>query len=260
MMDEIKRLKSLAEEAALEAGRFILGRMGKVREVFRKEGQNNLVTDVDKASEKMIIAKVRKNFPSHSILAEEGGSYSSEGGFKWIIDPLDGTTNYTHAFPIFCVSIAVTLKDSVRIGVVYDPSRDELFTAEEGGGAFLNGKRIKVSETVRTADSLVATGFAYGSEGKNANIGYFKKIMNRVQAIRRAGSAAIDLCYVACGRFDGFWELDLAPWDMAAGQLIVKEAGGTVTMLGRRAFDVYGKEIVATNGKIHGEMLDLLKK
>ncbi|MFC1479854.1 inositol monophosphatase family protein [Candidatus Omnitrophota bacterium] len=257
-MEDLSRMKDLAEKAATEAGRYALRHIGKLKEVSRKTGINDLVTDVDKMSEKIIIDRIYKEFPHHSILAEESGEHASSGVFRWIIDPLDGTTNYAHGFPVFCISIGVEEDGAVKIGVVYDPSRDELFTAEEGKGAFLDGKRIKVSETQVVANSLIATGFAYDVAGKIANIESFKTMLNNAQAVRRAGSAAIDLCYVACGRFDGFWEMGLNPWDTAAGQLIVKEAGGVVTKLDGEPFEIYQKKILATNGRIHGEMQNLL--
>ncbi len=257
-MKELERIKEVAIDAAREAGTYALNRMGNLVEISHKGGFTNLVTDVDKKCEKGIIDRIKKEFPSHSILAEESGEEVTGGPFRWIVDPLDGTTNYAHAFPVFCVSIGVVSGGSVKVAVVYDPSRDELFTAEEGKGAFLNGRPINVSDMEKVRDSLLATGFAYNIEGKLANIKYFKVMMEKAQAVRRPGSAALDLCYVACGRFDGFWEFDLNPWDTAAGQLIVKEAGGTVALLNGKPFDIHEKEIVATNGKIHKEMLTLL--
>jgi myo-inositol-1(or 4)-monophosphatase len=257
-MEDLNKIKETAVKAAVEAGKHALKRIGDLGKVDHKESLNNLVTDVDRKCEGIIIDSITREFPSHSILAEESGEHNPGGFFKWIVDPLDGTTNYTHGFPVFCVSIGVMSGDSVRVGVVYDPMRDELFTAEEGKGAFLNNSRIRVSRSEEVQDSLIATGFAYNIEGKIANVDHFKIMLKKAQAVRRAGSAVIDLCYVACGRFDGFWELGLAPWDTAAGQLIVKEAGGTVTTLRGGQFDIFKKEILATNGRIHEEMLGLL--
>lgn len=258
-MEELKKIREVAISASREAGEYAREHIAKIKEVAHKGAHTNLVTDVDKTCEKVIVDKVRKSFPSHSILAEEGGEEKKGGSFTWIIDPLDGTTNYTHGLPIYCVSIAVAESDSVKLGAIYDPSRDELFTAEEGKGAFLNGKRIQASRADKIMDSLIVTGFAYNIKGKIANMEYFKIMLEKAQAVRRLGSAALDLSYVACGRFDGFWELGLSPWDMAAGQLIVKEAGGTVTMLNGDEFDMSKKEVLATNGKIHKEMITLLK-
>ncbi len=257
-MEELNRITETAASAAREAGKYALRRIDDLGKIEHKEGFNNLVTDVDRTCEEIIIGRINKAFPSHSILAEESGEHASGGVFKWVIDPLDGTTNYTHGFPFFCMSIGVMSGGSIIVGVVYDPTRDELFTAEQGKGAFLNGNRIKVSRSEAVQDSLIATGFAYNVEGKIANVDRFKVMLQKAQAVRRAGSAVIDLCYVACGRFDGFWESGLAPWDTAAGLLIVKEAGGTVTTLKGDRFDIFKKEILATNGRIHKEMLNLL--
>jgi len=254
-MEELAKIKEVAVSVAQEAGNYARQRMGHLKQVSQKSGRTDLVTDVDKKCEEIIIDRIKKDFPAHSILAEESGEHSREAAHKWVIDPLDGTTNYAHSFPVFCVSIGVMLNDKVKLGVVYDPSREELFMAEDGKGAFLNGKKIKVSGTKALQDSLVVTGFAYNIQGKIANVEYFKKMLEITQAIRRLGSAALDLCYVACGRFDGFWEFGLNPWDMAAGQLVVKEAGGIVTTMRGGPFDIFKKDITATNGIIHDEML-----
>jgi myo-inositol-1(or 4)-monophosphatase len=252
---ELNRIKEVAVEAAKEAGQYAFSKIDSAHEVSRKKGFTDLVTEVDKKCESIIIDKIKKEFPSHSILAEESGEHTSEAEYLWVIDPLDGTTNYAHGYPVFCVSIGIMSDEKVRIGVVYDPSRDELFTAEEGKGAFLNDKRIKVSETDSLENSLTATGFAYDIKGKLINLKNFKNMLQKVQAVRRAGSAAIDLCYIACGRFDGFWELGLNPWDTAAGELIVKEAGGKITRLNGTEFSIFDRDISASNGKIHEEML-----
>ncbi len=257
-MEDLGKIKKVAVEAAVEAGKYALSRVGCIEEISYKEGVNNLVTDVDKKCEKLIIDKIKEDFPTHSILAEESGNEDGDISYKWVIDPIDGTTNYTHAFPFFCVSIGFFMDGSAKVGVVYEPSRDELFVAEEGKGALLNGKKISVSKNNRVQDSLIATGFAYTIEGKIDNIDDFLTMLRSARAVRRAGSAAIDLCYVACGRFDGFWEKGLAPWDTAAGQLMIKEAGGMVTTLGGDSFDIYKKEILATNSEIHREMMSLL--
>lgn len=258
----LEKIKKAAVEAAVEAGNYALARMGKIAEITHKRGHNDLVTDVDKHCEEIIIDRIKKDFPGHSILAEESGGNAGEKGFSWIIDPLDGTTNYAHGFPFFCASIGVVAHDAkqsaVKIGVVYDPSREELFSAEEGKGAFLNKTRINVSDSKKVRDSLIATGFAYDVTKKVRMLPYFDKVLRQAQAVRRAGSAAMDLCYVACGRFDGFWEFNLNPWDTAAGQLLVKEAGGMVTTLSGKPFGIFKKEIIATNAKIHAEILTLL--
>jgi myo-inositol-1(or 4)-monophosphatase len=232
--------------------------MAGTREIARKSGETDLVTDVDKECERMIIESIKKEFPLHSILAEESGEQTSEDEYCWIIDPVDGTTNYAHRFPVFCVSLGVKQGDTVKTGVIYDPTRNEMFKACEGGGAFLNGSRIEVSGTDSVKNSLLATGFAYNTEGKIANIDYFISMLKKAQAVRRLGSAALDLCYVACGRLDGFWEIGLRPWDTAAGQLILQEAGGRITTIQGEPFDIFREELLATNGQIHDEMIHLL--
>lgn len=249
--------RSVAIEAALKSGLFIKKSVGKIAKISYK-GRDNIVTDVDKKAEVLIIKKILSAFPEHSILSEEKGAIDRSSPYKWIIDPLDGTTNFAHAFPFFCVSIALERDGDVILGVVYDPMREELFTAEKGKGACLNGKRIAVSDTARIHDSFLATGFSYGVTRKDRNITHFKKLLVRTMAIRRAGSAALDLCYVACGRFDGFWEMDLKPWDSAAGQLMVKEAKGEVTKFSGTAYTPYNKNILATNRRLHKKMVTLL--
>lgn len=259
-MRVVNDLSRVAVEAAKEAGRYMVSRLGGAIEVSTKGNKNNLVTDVDKKSESMIISRIRKAFPEHSILAEESGNAGAESEYQWIIDPLDGTTNYAHGFPFFCVSIAAARGGVMETGVVYDPTRDELFTARKGEGAYLNGRKINVSGTLTVDGSLIATGFAYHPVERLNNLKYMGKVLEVAQAVRRAGSAALDLCYVAAGRFDGFWEQGLKPWDTAAGHLIVKEAGGIVTTMAGLAFDVYQSDIVASNGKIHPQMLSILNK
>jgi len=252
--------KKYAIEAALSAGSFIRSHLGKSRIVGYK-GEINLVTDVDKKAERLIVSILKKHFPRYHFLAEEEGGDMGVSGYKWIIDPLDGTTNYAHGFPFFCVSIALEREGEAVLGVVYDPAREELFCAERGKGAFLNKRRIRVSRTRRLKDSLLATGFAYGfKKARRSNIENFLQFLLCSRAIRRAGSAALDLCYVACGRFDGFWELDLYPWDTAAASLIATEAGGSVSRLDTTAYSHYAKEILASNGKIHSEMAKVLRK
>ncbi|MDD5136581.1 MAG: inositol monophosphatase family protein [Candidatus Omnitrophica bacterium] len=254
----MRKYKKTAIEAAMKSGRIIKNSVGKIGTISYK-GRDNIVTDVDKRAERMIINIIRSRFPDHSILSEEKGSLDNHSRYKWIIDPLDGTTNFAHAFPFFCVSIALEIAGVVSLGVVYDPTRDELFSAELGRGAYLNGKKIKVSGAKGLAGSFLATGFSYGRRRKDKNIGNFKRLLMKTMAIRRAGSAALDLVYVACGRFDGFWELDLHPWDSAAGFLIVKEAKGKVTQFDNKPYSPYHKNILATNGKIHSRMVSLLK-
>ncbi|MBU1657160.1 MAG: inositol monophosphatase, partial [Candidatus Omnitrophica bacterium] len=223
-----------------------------------KSGLNDLVTEVDKQCEEIIVDIIKKHFPDHSILAEESGGNAVREGVLWVIDPIDGTTNYAHSFPFFCTSIGVMVDNETQAGVVYDPSRDELFVAEKNGGSFLNDKRLNVSTVSAVKSSLVATGFAYHMSSKMEMLPYFRCMLHQAQAVRRAGSAALDLCYVACGRFDGFWEFKLNPWDTVAGELIVRRAGGRVTTLDGSDYDIFKKTIVATNGKVHKEILGLL--
>ncbi|MDI6767865.1 MAG: inositol monophosphatase family protein [Bacteroidota bacterium] len=254
---------TVAVEAAKQAGNFLSQNLGKVRDIQRKSDQErNLVTEIDKRSEEIIIETIKKHYPTHGILAEESGkSQRQESDYKWIIDPLDGTTNYTHSLPIFCVSIGVERKGEIVAGVIYDPNNDELFTAEKGKGAFLNSKRIKVSQTDSLTRSLLVTGFPYNiTENPDHAVEHFINFLMTAQAVRRLGSAALDLAYIAAGRFDGFWEVALNPWDMAAGTLIVQEAGGEVTNFSGDTFSIYQKQILASNGKVHDEMVKVLKQ
>lgn len=250
-----------AVEAARLAGKFLKQNIGKVREVERKLGQEkNLVTEFDRRSEEIIIEVLKRHHPTHDILAEESGSTSGRSSpYKWVIDPLDGTTNYTHGFPVYCVSIGLEHNGIMECGVIYDPNFDELFTAERGKGAFLNGRRITVSDTEALSSSLLVTGFPYNiSENPDHAIERFVSFLVKAQAVRRMGSAAIDLAYVAAGRYDGFWEVALNPWDVAAGILLVEEAGGMVTTFAGKPFSIYDKDILATNKLIQKEMAEIL--
>ena len=221
----------------------------------------NLVTKVDKAAEDAVVCTIRRSFPDHGFLGEESGATAVDSPFRWIIDPLDGTTNFVHGFPFFCVSIGFEAYGKVVVGIVYDPTRDAMFVAQKCRGAFLNGKRIHVSKTRRMDHSMITTGFAYNvKSATDNNILNFGKVIMAARAIRRTGAAALDLCHVAAGWFDGFWELFLNPWDTAAGVLIVQEAGGRVTNFKGRVFDLSMKGILATNGKIHRDMVRILKK
>ncbi|MDP2207705.1 MAG: inositol monophosphatase family protein [Bacteroidota bacterium] len=254
---------NIAIEAAKDAGKFLKQNLGKVREINLKSGQErNLVTEIDKKSEELIIGIIRKHFPTHDILAEESGSeHGKKSDFRWIIDPLDGTTNFTHGLPIFCVSIGLEHKGEIVAGVIYDPNLDELFSAEKGRGAFLNGKRLRVSQTPLLKNSLMVTGFPYNVTDNPDNcIQHFVNFLMAAQAVRRMGSAAIDLAYVAASRYDGFWEVNLNAWDMAAGVLLIREAGGKVTGFTGEEIDIYGKRVVASNGLIHDEMIGLILK
>ncbi|MDD5773440.1 MAG: inositol monophosphatase family protein [bacterium] len=258
----MKKYNILIKEMAVSAGKFLKSRVGKIRKIDYKD-DINIVTDVDLRAEKMIVGSIRKNCPGHAILTEEAGKIGEEKyEYRWVIDPLDGTTNFSHGYPFFCVSIALEKKGEIILGAVYEPMRDELFFAEKGKGAYLNNKRINVSSINNLQKSLLVTGFAYNihKANRNNNINYFRRFLKTAQAVRRDGTAALDLCYVACGRTEGFWEMRLNPWDTAAGYLIVTEAGGKVTDFKGQKFSIFKKEIFATNGSIHQDCLKVIGK
>ena len=253
------RLETVAMEVAREGGKLLMSRFRTDIEVFHK-GEVDLVTEVDLAAERLIVSRISSAFPGHTILAEENHSAPKSGSHTWIIDPLDGTVNYAHGIPIFAVSIGLEIDGELACGAVYNPVLDELFTACHGGGAFCNGKPIRVSSTEKLTDSILSTGFPYDIRtGKNNNLDYFREFALRAQGLRRGGSAALDFCYVAAGYLDGFWELSLHPWDCAAGYLIVREAGGMVTNLSGARGSIYEPEMVSSNGRIHQEMLAVLQ-
>ncbi len=226
-----------------------------------KKGTIDLVTEVDLAVERMFRELIADRFPDHGVLAEElGGSAANLSGPCWIFDPIDGTTNFAHGLPIFCASLGLEIDGVGEVGAVYDPTRRELFTAERGQGAFLNGRPVHVSTATDLVDALLVTGFPYDVHDRvDEIVGLFGAFVGRARAVRRLGSAAIDLCYVAAGRIDGFWESDLKPWDVAAGSLIVTEAGGRVTKMDGTAFSSRGRHILATNGLIHGKMREVIE-
>ena len=244
-------------EAALAGGSVLQGYFGGDFRISYK-GALNLVTEADLASEKEVASILKRRFAGAAILAEEGGEESGESGVRFIIDPLDGTTNFAHGYPVFAVSIAFEQGAEVTAGAVYDPAREELFTAAKGKGAFLNGRRLGVSATKRLGEALLVTGFPYDlREDLTGNLRLFNRFMGSSRAIRRDGSAALDLCYVAAGRVDGFWEEKLGPWDTAAGALIVEEAGGQVSDLAGGPFRYRKGAIVASNAALHDQMLAL---
>lgn len=255
---DIENAKHIGMASAYEGAKILRKYFGKLTGVTKK-GAIDLVTEADLESEKAIIRTIHSAFPEHSILAEESGLNQGNAEKQWIIDPLDGTTNFAHDLGIFAVSIAFATMDKIYLGFVLNPISGELFTAEKGKGAKLNGVPISVSKTQKVSESLLVTGFPYNHpEIIDAIMYRFSRCTKAAQGIRRLGSAALDLCYVACGRFDGFWEQNLNPWDTAAGSLIAQEAGARVTDFSENPYDINQKEILATNNKIHQEMTGLL--
>jgi myo-inositol-1(or 4)-monophosphatase len=235
---------------AREAGALLMEHFDRHIKIEYK-GDADLVTMADRKSETLIRERIRALWPTHDVLGEEEGLRDTGSDYRWYVDPLDGTTNFAHGFPVFCVSMALCHVDQMIAGICFDPTRNELFAAEHGGGAFLNDAAIHVSKTVNLKESLVATGFPSHKRHKNPNIHFYHQITLRTHGVRRAGSAALDLCYVAAGRLDGFWEFNLNPWDTAAGVLIVKEAGGRITNFAGGPFELNSRETLASNGLIH---------
>jgi myo-inositol-1(or 4)-monophosphatase len=244
---------------ARQAGALLMEYFHQHLEIEYK-GDADLVTAADRAAEVLIRDRIRAQWPTHDILGEEQGLSDQGSDYRWYIDPLDGTTNFAHGYPVFCVSMGLEHRSSGQAGtriaaVIYDPTRDELFTAEQGRGAWLNGEAIRVSKTATLKESLLGTGFPSHKRHKNPNIYFYHQITLQTHGVRRAGSAALDLCNVACGRYDGFWEFNLNPWDTAAGVLIVEEAGGMVTRFDGSAFELNSRETVASNGVLHEALL-----
>ncbi|GAW65717.1 histidinol-phosphate phosphatase [Geoanaerobacter pelophilus] len=257
---DLRQVLETAAAAAREAGLLQKERLGSEHTLSYK-GEVDLVTEVDRACEDLIVRRIREVFPDHSFLAEENQYPDGDPALRWIVDPLGGTTNYAHGFPWFCVSIAFERGGEILAGVVYHCMMDELFSAAKGEGAFLNGRRIKVSQRAPLRKSLIATGFPYDVARDNENnFDNFIELQLAARGVRRAGAAALDLACVAAGRLDGFWELKLKPWDVAAGTLLVQEAGGRVTNHAGEQYSVYDHRILASNGAIHDEMLQVLKR
>jgi myo-inositol-1(or 4)-monophosphatase len=243
------------EAIAREAGALLMEHFAR-RVVIEYKGDVDLVTAADRASEKLIVERLRSRWPEHDLVGEEGARSDTGADYRWYVDPLDGTTNFAHGYPVFCVSIALVRKDEqLEVGVLYDPTRDEMFASERGQGARLNGKPIHVSQTATLSESILGTGFPSHKRHKNPNIHCYHQITLRSHGVRRAGSAALDLANVACGRYDGFWEFNLNPWDTAAGALLAQEAGGTVTRFDGSPFRLDSREVLASNGLIHQELL-----
>jgi myo-inositol-1(or 4)-monophosphatase len=245
----IPEIRSIAKQA----GDLLMSHFGKVDIEYK--GEVDLVTKADRESEQLIVDFIRARWPDHDITGEEGTLTKTGSDFRWYIDPLDGTTNFAHGYPVFCVSIALEHKDQRIAGVVYDPTRHEMFSAAAGIGAELNGRPIHVSKTAQLSECIVATGFPSQKRHKNPNIHFYHQITMKTHGIRRAGSAALDLAYVACGRFDGYWEFNLNSWDTAAGVLLVKEAGGSVTDFWGGPFDIASREVLAGNPAVHPALM-----
>ncbi|HET6671321.1 MAG TPA: inositol monophosphatase family protein [Pyrinomonadaceae bacterium] len=254
---------NFAISVARDAGGVLIDKLGRALQVSNK-GAIDLVTEADLASEKLIIDRIRSHYPRHAILAEESGisennSADSAAEWKWIIDPLDGTTNYAHGYPCFCVSIGVERAGKLELGVVYDPMRNEMFAAERGQGATLNERPIRVSGVAELSRAMLCTGFPYDVRERPDFARDFSNFTMHAQAVRRDGSAALDLAYVACGRFDGFWEDGLKSWDIAAGVLLIAEAGGSVTDYQGAALDIYSPRVLASNGLVHQSMMQVIR-
>jgi myo-inositol-1(or 4)-monophosphatase len=246
----------VAIEAAREAGAILLAEFDRPVKISYK-GEVDIVTQADKRSEQAIVTRLRTYFPKHAIVAEEGGGSESESPFRWHVDPLDGTTNFAHGYPCFAVSLGLEEAGELIAGVIYQPVSGELFTAIKGEGAYLNQKKIEVSRIEKLATSLLATGFPSVKRAQNPNIQYYWDFTLRSHGVRRDGSAAMDLAAVACGRFEGFWEFGLHTWDTAAGVLLVREAGGTVTRFDGRPYMLGDRELLASNSKVHEEMKEV---
>ena len=255
----MQQWKSFAVDLARKAGLLLKEKFSQTH-IIDYKGDINIVTEADKMSEVLIMEAISRQFPDHGILSEESPAVTGAGKIRWIVDPLDGTTNYAHGYPVFCVSIALEIEDKIVLGVIYDPMRDDMFVAARGEGAFLNEKKIAVSSVKDLSRSLLATGFPYDiRESKENNLDYFNAMAVKVQAIRRAGAAALDLAYLAAGRFDGFWELKLKPWDTAAASLIVEEAGGVISDITGDQWHLQSPAILASNGLIHEQMIRIIQ-
>ena len=255
----LEPFKQTAIEAARKSAKILRSRFGNISRIRQKEN-TEIVTEADTESEEVIISTIHTEFPDHAVLGEECGLIKGASEYKWIVDPMDGTLNFAHQIPIFSISIALAVRDTIVLGIILDPVKDELYSAVSGQGAQLNGEPIRVSSTRTIAESLLVTGFPYNvREIFESVMVRYASCLKTSQAIRRLGSAALDLCYVACGRFEGFWEQNLKPWDSAAGALMVVEAGGRVTTFSDQPYTEAHAEILATNGLIHREMLGLLE-
>ena len=259
-MNQTKMLE-FAKITAKGAGAILMEHFGQISSYEHKSTPIDLLTIADIQSETFILKEITKTFPDHHIIAEESAIVENNSDYRWVIDPLDGTTNFVHSLPIFAVSIGLQYKDETIVGVVYNPAADKCFWAEKNGGAFLNGESIHITSTNTLSDSLLVTGFPYSHDERwEKGFDLFKLIYGKTQGVRRLGAAALDFCFVAMGRFEGFWEFGLQPWDVCAGALIVKEAGGKISDWDDSPMPFSGNRVLATNGHIHGEMLEVLGK
>jgi myo-inositol-1(or 4)-monophosphatase len=262
LTDDLKTMAGFGEEIAFEAGKILLNGFRSENTKISYKSRTNLVTNIDKESEAFLFDKIKVTFPGHTIIAEEGSRTDKQGDFIWYVDPLDATNNFAHGIPFFCISIGVFSKEAGKViaGIVYDPYHKEVFKSYLGGGAFLNSEKIHVSTIDDIGIGVVSTGFPYNkSDVRNNNSREFSAFLPKVQGVRRLGSAALDLSYVACGRIEGYWEPGLSPWDTAGGSIIVEEAGGIVSKYNNEKFDPEFPQVVASNGKIHKQMLEILK-
>ncbi|MBI4874434.1 MAG: inositol monophosphatase [Acidobacteria bacterium] len=252
MQSYLEAAVDIAREAGALLAHYFERRVG-----FELKGDFDLVTEADRASEKLVVERLRSHFRTHSVVGEEGGSHEGSSEYRWYVDPLDGTTNFAHGYPVYNVTLGLARAGEMVCGVIYDPARQELFSGELGSGAWLNNRRLRVSKPARLADSLVATGFPSRKRHLNINVHFYHQLAMATHGVRRGGSAAIDLAYVACGRLEAFWEFGLNPWDMAAGMLLVSEAGGRVTDMHGGPAKIGEARLLADNGAIHDEILAL---
>jgi myo-inositol-1(or 4)-monophosphatase len=255
LADFLETAAAVAQEAGTLVAAYLDRKIG-----FELKGDYDLVTEADRASERLIVDRLTKVFPAHSVVAEEGSGQERSSEYRWYVDPLDGTTNFAHGFPVFNVTLALEHKGELIAGVIYDPLRKELFQAERGGGAFLNGAPIRVSKVANIENSLAATGFPSRKRHQNVNVHFYYQLAMLSHGVRRAGAAALDLAYVACGRLDTFWEFGLNPWDMAAGALLIQEAGGVCSDMHGGKLELRGPHILADNGLFHAETLQLFSE
>lgn len=259
MPEFVEAAVQIAREAGAIVTEIAERRRATASRAFDLKGDFDLVTEADRASETWIVRRLRELFPTHAIIAEEGGGVSGDSGYRWYVDPLDGTTNFAHGFPVYNVTLGLEKDGELIAGSIFDPTRNEMFSAAKGAGAYLNGRRLAVSEAAKVEECLVATGFPSRKRHLNVNVHFYYQLAMLSHGVRRAGAAAIDLAYVACGRLDAFWEFALNPWDMAAGILLVEEAGGKVTTMRGQARTVRSLHLLATNGHLHAEVLRIFE-